>query len=245
LQAVSVDVTVVENVFFDVTDEVEDVDKVFVTFEVVVVELLCVDVFELVEVPVSVRLIIAVLVPLEVAVSLGETTILKLNRGEDVTVLVAFGHTVGKEDNDEVLLCVVVLLSVELDVPVLVELTEPVSVLLIIAVILRLGLLEGDEDDVDVLEFETLLVNEVLAEVDFVPLEVTLNDGDELDVFDDVDVVVPVLVEELDLVVNGEALYVFVVNDDTVMRGLDEDVLLTIDDTDEIFVGILVFVTRN
>ena len=205
-QAVSVDVAVLENVFFDVTDEVDEVDKVFVTFGVVVVELLYVDVFELVEVSVSVRLIIAVLVPLEVAVSLGETPILKLIRGEDVAVLVAFGHTVGKEDNDEVLLCVVVLLSVELDVPVLVELTEPVSVLLIIAVLLRFGLLEGDEEDVDVLEFETLLVNEVLAEVDFVPLEVTLNEGEELDVFDDVDVVVPVLVEELDLVVNGEAL---------------------------------------
>jgi hypothetical protein len=29
------------------------------------------------------------------------------------------------------------------------------------------------------------------------------------------------------------------------MRGLEEDVLLTTDDTDEIFVGMLVFVTRN
>ena len=157
----------------------------------------------------------------------------------------AFGHTVDRGDNDEVLLCVVVLLCVELDVPVLVELTEPVSVLLIIAVILRLGLLEGDEEDVDVLEFETLLVNEVLEEVDFVPLEVTVKDGEELDVFDDVDVVVPVLVEELDRVVNGDALYVFVVKDDTDARGLEEDVLLTTDDTDEIFVGILVFVTLN
>ena len=48
------DVTVVENDFFGVTDDVEEVDIVFVTFEVVVAELLYVDVFELDDVLVSV-----------------------------------------------------------------------------------------------------------------------------------------------------------------------------------------------
>lgn len=57
-----------------------------------------------------------------------------------------------------------------------------------------------------------------------------------------VDVVVPVLVEELDFVVTDDALNVFVARDETDVRGLEDDVLLAKDVNEGIFVAIIVLV---
>jgi hypothetical protein len=154
-------------------------------------------------------------------------------------------ETVVIGDNVEVLLCVVVLLCVELVVLVLVDLIEAVWVLLIIPVILRFGLFDKEGDELDVLEFETLLVIEGLPVDVLVPREDAVNDPDELEVLEFVDVVVPVLVDELVLLLKGDALYVFVANDDTEILGLEEEVLLDTEVSDEIFVGKLVRVPCN
>jgi hypothetical protein len=88
-------------------------------------------------------------------------------------------------------------------------------------------------------------VIEGLAVDVLVPREDAVNDPDELEVLEFVDVVVPVLVDELVLLLKGDALYVFVANDDTDVIGLEEEVLLDTEVSDENFVGKLVRVPCN
>lgn len=190
-------------------------------------EILVEDVLEVDELLVCVVLEVVVLETRVVTVTLLDILMEDDTDAVDVDVRVVLGDAELVDDNVVVLLCVVVLLWVVVDVPVLLEVIDPVPVLVIKEVLLCLTETESDGEEVDVLDVVILRDTEPLDVDVRVPLELAEYVPVELPDFEELIEDVPVLEDVLVLVDVGDPDDVLDSLVDSVSAGLLVDVFET------------------